>query len=86
MNTGDDEIPPMRIKLNMTQLGSTDGIAEAPRLAKGKTLVVPYAEFTVGSTRFDPSRTKISTVYINASDQGRSLFICPGTACSQDHN
>jgi hypothetical protein len=69
------------IKLNLTQWGSDDGRADIRSVLQGKTVTVPYGEFTVGTTRMDPRKTKILTVFIKNGNGSSKLFLCPGSIC-----
>ena len=74
------DFPSVDLTLNIKQLGSNDGEGSSGRIAKGESVVIPYSEFTVGTTRFDFSKTKILTVYLDSS-VGKKLFLCPGVKC-----
>lgn len=80
-NTDAADFPSMTLKLNLKDLGGDDGRVDGVSLAKGKTITVPYSEFTVGTQRFNPQHTKIMTVYLKSGDGSAKLFICTSSHC-----
>lgn len=80
-NTDSIDFPSLKLKLNLAQTGSDDGRADIGALPQGKTVTIPYGEFTVGTTRFNPRVTKILTIYLKSGDGSYKLFLCPGTMC-----
>ncbi len=80
-NTDSVDFPSMTLKLNLANMGSDDGRAELGALAKGQTVTIPYGEFTVGTTRFNPVKTKILTIFVKSGDGSSKLFLCPGSVC-----
>ncbi len=80
-NTDTVDFPSVAMKLNLKNWGSDDGQASAGTLPQGKTITVPYGEFTVDTTRFDPRKTKIMTVYVKAGDGAARLFLCASRVC-----
>lgn len=74
----------LTLKLNLKDLGSDDGRATVPSIPPGKTVTIPYRDFTVGTTRFDPAKTVILTVMLRLGEAGTGpskLFLCPGKVC-----
>lgn len=69
----------LKAKINLRQTGGDDGEAFAT-VPKGKTVTIPYGEFTVDTARFSPARTKILTIFLKSGDASR-LFLCPGAKC-----
>ena len=80
-NTDIADFPALTLKFNLTQLGGNDGEANVGGLMKGKSITIPYGEFTTGTTRFNPRTTKILTIYVKGGDGSAKLFLCPGTRC-----
>ena len=75
------DLPEITVKLNLAQTGSDDGRAYASSLPAGKTVTLPYSEFTSGTARFDIRKTKVLTVYVKSGDDAAKLFLCPGVKC-----
>lgn len=80
-NTDSTDFPSMTLKLNLKNWGSDDGRVDIGGLAVGKSITIPYGEFTVGTTRFSPQATKIMTIYVKSGDGASKLFVCPGPIC-----
>lgn len=80
-NTDSSDFGSLTLKLNLKNLGSDDGRASVGGLAKGKSMVIPYGEFTTGTTRFKIGDTKILTVFVKTSGGMSKLFLCPGSKC-----
>ena len=80
-NTDSTDWPAVTVKLNLKEIGSNDGVADLGSLEKGKSITIPYGDFTVGTARFNLAKTKILTVYIKSGDGSSKLFLCPGTRC-----
>jgi hypothetical protein len=80
-NTDSVDFPSLSMKLNLRDAGGDDGRAEAGALAKGKSVTIPYRDFTAGTTRFDRNKTAILTIYVKSGDGSAKLFLCPGRKC-----
>jgi len=80
-NTDREDFPGLRVRFNLNQSGSDDGEALSGAVPVGKTIVIPYSEFTVGTTRFDIRKTKILTVVLKTDDGSLKVFLCPGRKC-----
>jgi len=80
-NTDSIDFPSMTLKINLKDWGSDDGRIDVGGLVKGKSITIPYSEFTVGTARFDLRKTKILTVYVKSGSGSAKLFLCAGAKC-----
>jgi hypothetical protein len=85
-NEESSDLYDVTLKLNMTQWGGDDGRAHVGTINKGKSVTIPYRDFTVGTKRFNPNETVILTVYVKNGEDRSKLFLCPGRMCQPASN
>lgn len=80
-NIDNTDFGTVTVKLNLRNMGGDDGEANAGSLERGRSVTIPYGEFTVGTERFSPSKTKILTVFVKNNVGSTKLFLCPSRKC-----
>ena len=85
-NTDTVAFPSVTLILNMKETGGDSGRAIAGDIPAGKTITVPYGEFTDNDAkRFNIYNTKIYTVVIKTpvepANPSYKVFLCPSRIC-----